>query len=208
MPGSRKPKVLIVFYTMYGHIYKLAQEVAKGVEEAGAEVTLRQIKETLSEDVLKAMYAPPKPDVPIVSVDELADYDALIFGCGTRFGQPAAQYKAFWDQTGQLWFKGTLNGKFASFFTASASNGGTESTAITQLSHFVHHGMLFVPLGYGNPALSNLDVVHAGSPWAAGTYTGSDGSRQPNEIELGLARYQGKRVAEFAARFVRGGESA
>jgi len=201
-----KPKVAVIYYSTYGHIAKMAHAVVKGVESAGGEVTLLQIAETLPKEVLEKMYAAPKdPNVPIVAVADLPKYDALIFGSPTRYGQPAAQFKALWDATGQLWQAGALNGKLASFFTGTASlGGGQETTALTTLTQFVHHGMIFVPLGYGNPALFNLTEVHGGSPWSAGTLAGPDGKRQPSELELGLATYQGKRVTEFAAQLVTG----
>jgi NAD(P)H dehydrogenase (quinone) len=206
---SAKAKVLVLYYSLYGHVHRLAQEVVKGAEETGALVTLKQIPETLSKEVLELMHAPPKADVPVATPAELPDYDAIIFGCGTRFGQPAAQYKAFWDATGGLWAKGALTNKVGSFFTSSGTpGGGIETTALTQVSHFVHHGMIFVPLGYGNPDLVRFDKVHAGSPWGASTFAGADGSLSPNDIELSLAHYQGKRVAEVANQFVSGKKSA
>jgi len=183
----------------------MAQSVVKGVEEAGGEVTLYQIAETLPEEVLQKMWAAPKPDLPVVKVEDLPKYDGLIFGAPTRFGIPCAQYKALWNATGQLWQSGALNGKIASFFTGTATQGGgQETTSSTNMGHFVHHGMIFVPLGYGNPTIFNLDEVHGGSPWGAGTLSGPDGKRQPTELELGLAQYQGKRVTEITAALVAG----
>jgi len=201
-----KPKVAVIYYSTWGHMYQMAQSVVKGVEEAGGDVTLYQIAETLSEEVLKKLRAAPKPaDVPVITVEDLPKYDALIFGAPTRFGSPCAQYKALWDATGQLWHKEALNGKIASFFTGTAIlGGGQETTAATNMGHFVHHGMIFVPLGYGNKGLFNLNEVHGGSPWAAGTLSDMDGSRQPTELELDLARYQGKRVTEIATALVIG----
>jgi len=195
----------VVFYSMYGHIHKMAQSVVKGVEASGANVTLLQIAETLSPDILAKMHAPPKPDVPIVSVSDLPNYDAIIFGAPTRYGLPCAQYKALWDATGQLWATGALNGKFASFFTGTASlGGGQETTATSNMGHFVHHGMIFIPLGYGNATIFSLTEAHGGSPWGAGTLSGTDGSRQPSALELGLAEYQGKRVGEIVSTYKRG----
>lgn len=177
----------------------------KGAESAGADVTLLQIAETLPAEVLAKMHAAPKADVPIVEVADLPKYDALIFGAPTRYGSPAAQYKTMWDATGQLWSSGALNGKIGSFFTGTAGlGGGQETTSVFNLGHFVHHGMIYVPLGYGEPSIFSLDEVHGGSPWGAGCLSGSDGSRQPSKLELGLATYQGKRVAEFTNQFLRG----
>jgi len=201
-----KPKIAVIYYSMYGHVAKLANAVVKGVESAGGDVTLFQIAETLPTEVLEKMHAAPKSsDVPVVTTADLPKFDALIFGAPTRYGQPLAQYKALWDATGGLWQSGALNGKLASFFTSTATlGGGQETTGLTNLTHFVHHGMIFVPLGYGNPSLFNMSEVHGGSPWSAGTLSGPDGSRQPSELELGLATYQGKRVTEIAAALVTG----
>jgi len=183
----------------------MAQSVVKGVEEAGAEVVIKQVPETLPAEILKAMHAPPKPDVPIATVDELPSYDAIIFGCGTRYGGVASQMKAFLDATGQLWQKGALVNKFAGIFTSTATQGGgQETTPMTFATHFAHHGMIFVPLGYVNPSLFNMNEIHGGGPWGAGTFSGPDGSRTPTELELGLAATQGKRVAEVTAAYKRG----
>jgi len=186
----------------------MAKAVVKGAEGAGADVTLYRIAETLPPEVLAKMYAAPAPaDVPVVTADDLPKYDGIIFGAPTRYGQPCAQYKALWDSTGGLWQSGALNGKLASFFFGTATlGGGQETTAASNMGHFVHHGMIFVPMGYGDPAkpLFNNEVVHGGSPWGAGTLSGADGSRQPTTGELGQAEYQGKRFAEIANQFVRG----
>jgi len=200
-----KPKVLVVIYTLYGHIYKMSQSVAKGVEEGGAEVVIRQVPELLPAEVLAKMQAPPKPDVPIATTEELPSYDAIIFGCGTRYGSVAAQMKSFLDATGQLWQSGALVNKVGSIFTSTATQGGgQETTPMTFATHFAHHGMIFVPLGYVNPSIFNMAEVHGGGPWGAGTFTGPDGSRQPTELELSLAFTQGKRVAEVAGALKRG----
>jgi len=198
--------VAVVYYSTWGHIAKLASAVAKGVEATGAEVKVYQIAETLPADVLAKLHAAPKPtDIPIATPEILTGYDAIIFGAPTRYGIPCAQYKAFWDATGGLWMTGGLNGKLASFFTSTGTpGGGQETTHVTNLGHFVHHGMIYVPLGYGNQSLTSFEEVHGGTPWGAGTFSGADGSRQPTALELGLAEYQGKRVAEFANTFVRG----
>ena len=186
-------------------VHQMAQAVVKGAEAAGADVTLYQIAETLPAEVLEKMHAPPKADVPLITAADLPMYDALIFGAPTRYGSPASQYKALWDSTGQLWQTGALNGKIGSFFTGTATlGGGQETTSAFQMGHFVHHGMIYIPLGYGDPSIFNLDEVHGGSPWGAGCLSGPDGSRQPSKLELGLATYQGKRVAELANQFVRG----
>jgi len=207
--SATAPRIAVVYYSTWGHIYKMAQSVVKGAEAAGAQVTLLQIPETLPPEILTKMHAPPKPNVPLAKIEDLTNYDGFIFGAPTRYGSPAAQYKAFWDGTGGLWQSGALNGKFAAFFTGTASpGGGQETTCLTNMGHFVHHGMIYIPLGYGNPSLFNLEEVHGGSPWGAGTFSGADGSRQPTALELGLAEYQGKRVAEIVAVHKRGKAAA
>jgi len=206
--SAAKAKVAVVYYSTWGHIHQLAEQIVKGVQESGAEVTLYQIAETLPADVLAKMYAAPKrSDVPVVTAQDLVQYDGIIFGSPTRYGQPAAQYKALWDSTGGLWQAGALDGKLAGFFFGTASlGGGQETTAQANMGHFVHHGMIFVPMGYGDPskALFNLDEVHGGSPWGAGTLSSPTGARQPSKLELGMAVYQGKRFGTFANQFVRG----
>ena len=186
----------------------LAESVVKGARDGGADVTLYQIAETLPPEVLAKMHAPPpSTDIPTISAELLPTFDGLLFGAPTRYGQAAAQYKALWDSTGQLWATGALDGKLAGFFFGTATlGGGQETTAWTNMGHFVHHGMLFVPMGYGDPAkpLFNNDVVHGGSPWGAGTLSGGDGSRQPSAMELSMGEYQGKRFATITNAMVKG----
>ncbi|TRM55504.1 flavo protein-like protein [Schizophyllum amplum] len=189
------PKVAIVIYSMYGHIIKMAESVKAGVEAAGGSATIFQIPETLPESVLQLMHAPPKPDYPIIDADKLATFDAFLFGIPTRYGNFPGQWKAFWDTTGGLWASGGLSGKFVSVFVSTGTpGGGQEITVSNAMSTFVHHGMIFVPLGYAKvfPQLTSLTEVHGGSPWGAGTYAGGDGSRQPSELELGVAKAQGE----------------
>jgi len=189
------PKVAIVIYTMYGHVAKLAEAEKAGIEAAGGKVDIYQVAETLPEEVLAKMYAPPKPNYPIITPDELVQYDALLFGISSRYANWPAQFKVFWDATGKLWASGALAGKYAGTFVSTAGfGGGQESAFISTLSTLVHHGFIFVPLGYA-PAfgqLTNLKEVHGGSPWGAGTLAASDGSRQPSELELEIATIQGK----------------
>jgi NAD(P)H dehydrogenase (quinone) len=189
------PKVAIVIYSMYGHIAKMAESVKAGVESAGGAVTIYQIPETLSNDVLGLLHAPPKPDYPIITPADLPQFDAFIFGIPTRYGNFPGQWKAFWDGTGQLWASGALVGKYVSVFVSTGTlGGGQEATVMNSLSTFVHHGLVFVPLGYGEAfsMLAQVDEVRGGSPWGAGTFAGADGSRQPTELELKLATHQGK----------------
>ncbi|KAJ7105572.1 flavoprotein WrbA [Mycena epipterygia] len=193
-PG-KGPKVAIIIYSMYGHITKMAESVKAGIEEAGGSAALYQVAETLPQEVLTKMYAPAKPAFPIITPDELAKYDAFLMGVPTRFGNYPAQWKAFWDSTSGLWASGALAGKYAGAFTSTAGpGGGQEVTILNTISTLAHHGVLFVPLGYAHAfkQLTNLEEVHGGSPWGAGTFAASDGSRQPSALELEIARIQGK----------------
>ncbi|KAF9058475.1 1,4-benzoquinone reductase [Rhodocollybia butyracea] len=189
------PKVAIVIYSMYGHIAKMAEAVKGGVEAAGGSATILQIPETLPQEVLDKMHATAKPDYPILAVDQMPQYDAFIFGIPTRYGNMPAQWKTFWDSTGQLWGSGALAGKYAAAFVSTAGpGGGQEATIMNSMSTFAHHGLIFVPLGYSHcfAQISNLDEVHGGSPWGAGTYASSTGARQPTPLELEIATIQGK----------------
>ncbi|KAI0037166.1 NADH-quinone oxidoreductase [Vararia minispora EC-137] len=198
--ASAGPKVAIVVYSMYGHVAKLAEAEKAGVEQAGGKATIYQIAETLPQEILTLMHAPPKPDYPVLDPNDLPQFDAFLFGIPTRFGNFPAQWKAFWDATGQLWAKGALSGKFAGVFVSTAGlGGGQESTVFASLSTLAHHGISYVPLGYKHAfaQLSNLSEVHGGSPWGAGTFSASDGSRQPSALELEIATIQGKAFYEF-----------
>ena len=187
------PVVYVVYYSMYGHIEKLARNVVKGLERSGVEAKLFQVAETLPEEVLAKMHAPPKAaDVPVITAADLAEADGFLFGVPTRFGSTPAQFRALFDATGQLWMKGALHGKFAGIFFSTAGQGsGQETTALTLLPFLAHHGINYVPIGYKNPKLGDNTQVHGGSPWGAGTITNSDGSRQPSELELDVAESQG-----------------
>ncbi|KAH9946468.1 NADH-quinone oxidoreductase [Amylocystis lapponica] len=201
--SNMAPKIAIVIYSMYGHIAKLAESVKAGVESAGGTVTIFQVAETLSPDVLKALHAPEKASYPIIEANSLADYDALIFGIPTRFGSFPAQWKAFWDQTGGLWAGGKLAGKYASIFVSTGTpGGGQETTVINSLSTLTHHGLIYVPLGYAKTfaQLANVSEVRGGSPWGAGTFAGADGSRQPSALELELAKLQGEGFYETVSK--------
>ncbi|VDC00161.1 unnamed protein product [Peniophora sp. CBMAI 1063] len=197
------PNVAIVIYTMYGHIAKVAEAEKAGIEAAGGKATIYQVAETLPEDILKLMHAPAKPEYPVLAPNDLADFDAFLFGIPTRYGNFPAQFKAFWDATGQLWAGGKLAGKSAGLFISTASpGGGQESTAVAAMSTFAHHGISYVPLGYANAfaQLTNLSEVHGGSPWGAGTFAGGDGSRQPSALELEIATIQGKSFYEHVSK--------
>ncbi|XP_073005392.1 probable NAD(P)H dehydrogenase (quinone) FQR1-like 1 [Typha latifolia] len=195
-------KVYIVYYSMYGHVEKLAEEIKKGASSVeGVEAKLWQVPETLPAEVLSKMSAPPKSDVPIINPTELAEADGIIFGFPTRFGMMSAQFKAFLDATGGLWKSQQLAGKPAGIFYSTASQGGgQETTALTAITQLVHHGMVFVPIGYTFGAgMFEMDQVKGGSPYGAGTYAG-DGSRCPSELELAQAFHQGKYFAAIAKK--------
>jgi len=180
---------------LYGHVKTLAEAEKKGIESAGGTADLYQVAETLPEEVLNKMHAPPKSDIPIITPDILKTYDAFLFGIPTRYGNFPAQWKAFWDATGGLWQTGGLWGKYAGLFISTGtSGGGQESTAIAAMSTLTHHGIIYVPLGYATTfgILGDLSEVRGGSPWGAGTFSGADGSRQPTPKELDLAEKQGQ----------------
>ncbi|KDB26783.1 NAD(P)H:quinone oxidoreductase, type IV [Trichophyton interdigitale MR816] len=197
------PKIAIVYYSMYGHIKTLAEAEKKGIEAAGGTVGICTIAETLSEEVLTKMHAPAKSNHPVAEPKDLLAYDAILFGIPTRYGNFPAQWKAFWDKTGGIWAKGEFYGKYAGVFVSTGTpGGGQESTVIASMSTLVHHGMIFVPLGYKNTfqMLSNVSEVRGGSPWGAGTFAGADGSRQPTALELELAQTQGKGFYEAISK--------
>ncbi|NJD55850.1 MAG: NAD(P)H:quinone oxidoreductase [Nitrospirae bacterium] len=202
-------KVLIVFYSMYGHIYRMAEAVAEGAREVqGAEVILRRVPETLSTEILTKMGAvePQKAfaPVPVCTVDELPEADAIIFGTPTRFGNMCGQMKQFIDATGKLWMSGKLVGKVGSVFTSSATqHGGQESTILTFHVPLFAQGMIIVGLPYSFPGLTKMDEITGCSPYGASTIAGTDGERTPTENELAGARYQGRHVAAIAAKLAR-----
>merc|ERR1711939_961779 len=181
---------------MCGHILQLVEEEARGIREAGGEVDIYQIPETLTSDVLEKMGAPGKSSYPeLKNPETLEKYDGFLFGIPTRYGNWPAQFKAFWDKTGGQWQTGAFWGKYAGAFVSTATpGGGQETTIISAMSTFVHHGMIFVPLGYKTVfgTLADLTEVRGGSPWGAGTFAGPDGSRHPSAKELSLAYEQGK----------------
>ncbi|KAI7883991.1 NAD(P)H:quinone oxidoreductase, type IV [Lichtheimia hyalospora FSU 10163] len=199
------PTVYIVIYTLYHHIYKLALEVQKGLEAVGVEVKLFQVAETLSDEILTKMHAPPKPDLPVISVEQLTEPDGLIFGIPTRFGSCPAQIKALLDATGKLWATGALSGKFAgTFFSTASQHGGQETTSLTTITYFAHHGMIYVPFGFAHTALFDNSEVVGGSAYGAGTVANGDGSRQPTEKELDIARTQGENFGKVVVTYVKG----
>jgi len=203
-------KVLIVYYSMYGHIHRMAQAVAEGVKEvAGAEVALRRVPETLSEEVLQKMGAleaqKSMANIPVCKVEELATADAVIFGTPTRFGNMCGQMKQFLDATGQLWAKGALVGKVGSVFASSATqHGGQESTILSFHITLLHQGFVVVGLPYTFQGQTRIDEITGGSPYGASTIAGGQGERLPTENELAAARYQGKHVTTIASKLARG----
>ena len=196
-------KVAIIIYTLYGHLAATAEAEKKGVEAAGGEAQIFQVPETLSPEIVKALGGPEKPDYPIATKETLTDFDCFLFGIPTRFGNFPSQWKAFWDATGGLWAKGALHGKIAGIFVSTGTGGGNEATAINALSTLAHHGIIYVPLGYRDvfPELTNLEEVHGGSPWGAGTIAGADGSRRASELELKMHEVQGKTFYETCQKF-------
>jgi NAD(P)H dehydrogenase (quinone) len=196
-------KVLVLYYSSYGHIEEMANAVARGAREAGATATVKRVPELVPEDVAKASHFKLDQEAPIATPDELVDYDAIIIGTPTRFGNMAAQMKNFLDQTGNLWFGGKLIGKVASVFTSTATqHGGQESTILSTLPVLLHHGMIVVGLPYSAQGQMRLDEITGGSPYGASTIAGPDGSRKPSANELELAHFQGRHVTEIAARQV------
>lgn len=199
-------KVLVVYYSMYGHIHGMAQAIAEGAGSVdGVSVDLRRVPETLPDEVLQAMGAvdaqKQMADVPVCTVDELAGADAIIFGTPTRFGNMCGQMKQFLDATGQLWFNGSLVGKVGSVFTSSNSqHGGQESTILNFHTTLLHHGMLVSGLPYSFTGQMTMDEISGGTPYGASTIAGGDGSRLPSENELAGARFQGQHVATIAKK--------
>jgi NAD(P)H dehydrogenase (quinone) len=194
-------KVLVLYYSSYGHIEQVANAVAEGARTAGADVVVKRVPELVSEEVARASYYKIDQSAPIAKPDELADYDAIIIGTPTRFGNMAAQMKQFLDQTGGLWFQGKLIGKVGSVFTSTATqHGGQESTLLATITVLLHHGMVIAGLPYAAKGQMRLDEVTGGSPYGATTIAGGDGKRQPSENELDLARFQGRHVTEVAIR--------
>lgn len=202
-------KVLVVFYSLYGHVYAMARAVAAGAREVpGAEVALRRVPETLSDEILGKMGAleaqKSMADVPVCTVSELAEADAIIFGTPTRFGNMCGQMRQFLDATGQLWAKGALVGKVGSVFAASATqHGGQESTILSFHITLLHHGIVVVGLPYSFEGQMRIDEITGGSPYGASTIAGGKGERMPSENELAAARYQGRHVAAIAAKLAR-----
>lgn len=194
-------KVLVLYYSSYGHIETMAAAVAEGARSAGADVVIKRVAELVPEEVAKASYFKMDQAAPVADPAELDQYDAIIVGSGTRYGTVTSQMRNFWDQTGGLWAKGALVGKVGSVFTSSATqHGGQESTILGFIPTLLHHGMIVVGLPYAFQGQMGVEEVKGGSPYGASTITGGDGSRQPSEVELEAARFQGAHVAKIAAK--------
>jgi NAD(P)H dehydrogenase (quinone) len=195
-------KVLVLYYSSYGHIEQMADAVAEGARAGGAEVDIRRVAETAPEAVVKAAHFKTDTAHPVIEgPDALGEYDAIVVGAPTRYGRMPSQMAAFWDTTGGLWMRGGLVGKVGGAFTSTASqHGGQETTLFSIITNLLHHGMTIVGLDYGFQGQMGVDEVRGGTPYGASTIAGGDGSRQPHEEELAGARYQGKRIAETAAK--------
>lgn len=196
-------KVLVLYYSSYGHIETMAEAIADGARGAGAEVTVKRVAETPPSEVAQAAHFKLDQKAEIASVDELKNYDAIIVGTGTRFGRMSSQMASFWDQAGGVWMRGELNGKVGAAFTSSATqHGGQETTLFSIITNLLHFGMTIVGLDYGFAGQMRNDEVTGGAPYGATTIANGDGSRQPSETEIEGARYLGKRVAETAAKLI------
>lgn len=194
-------KVLVLYYSSYGHIEDMAEAVAAGAREAGASVDVKRVPETVPADVAKASHFKLDQAAPVATIDELESYDAIVIGTGTRFGRLSSQMAAFLDRAGGLWARGALNGKVGAAFTATATqHGGQETTLFSLITNMLHFGMTIVGLDYGFAGQSGHDKVRGGAPYGATTIAGGNGSRQPDEDELAGARYLGKRVAVTAEK--------
>ncbi|MGY0799602.1 NAD(P)H:quinone oxidoreductase [Lysobacter sp. A286] len=194
-------KILVLYYSAYGHIERMAQAVAEGAREAGATVDIRRVPELVPEEVARASHYKLDQEAPVAKVDELPDYDAIIIGTGTRYGRMASQMANFLDQTGGLWARGALHGKVGSAFTSTATqHGGQETTLMAIHTNLMHFGMVCVGLPYSFQGQMRLDEVTGGTPYGASTIAGGDGSRQPSENELEGARFQGRLVAEVTTK--------
>jgi len=194
-------KVLVLYYSAYGHIEKMAEAEAEGAREAGAEVDIKRVPELVPEEIARKSYYKMDQAAPIAKIEDLANYDAVIVGTGTRFGRMSSQMANFLDQAGGLWAKGALHGKVGGAFSSTATqHGGQETTLFSIITNLMHFGMVVVGLDYGHAGQMTLEEITGGSPYGATTLTGGDGSRQPSAKELMGARYQGRRIAETAIK--------
>jgi NAD(P)H dehydrogenase (quinone) len=194
-------KVLVLYYSAYGHIEAMAAAVAEGAREAGVQVDIRRVPELVPDKIARNAHFKLDQAAPVAKVDDLVAYDAIIVGAGTRFGRLPSQMANFLDQAGGLWARGALNGKVGGAFTSTATqHGGQEATLFSVITNLLHFGMVIVGLDYGYQGQMKLDEVTGGSPYGSTTIAGGDGSRKPTANELGAARYQGRRIAEVASK--------
>jgi NAD(P)H dehydrogenase (quinone) len=195
------PKVLVLYYSSYGHIEAMASAIAEGAREAGAQVDIKRVPELVPDEVARSMHFKLDQAAPIAKVDDLPAYDAIIIGTGTRFGRLSSQMASFLDQAGGLWMRGALHGKIGGAFASTGTqHGGQETTLFSIITNLLHFGMTIVGLDYGHTGQMMTSEVTGGSPYGATTIAGGDGSRMPSENELAGARYQGRRIAEVAAK--------
>lgn len=194
-------KVLVLYYSSYGHIETMANAIAEGARAAGATVDVKRVPETVPEEIAQKSYFKLDQAAPVATVAELENYDAIVVGTGTRFGRMSSQMAAFLDQAGGLWMRGALNGKVGAAFTSSATqHGGNETTLFSIITNLLHFGMTIVGLPYSHAGQMTLDEIVGGAPYGATTIAGGDGSRRPSDIELEGARHQGEIVARTAAK--------
>lgn len=195
-------KILVLYYSMYGHTETLAKAVVEGVKSIqGVEVDIKRVPELIPEEEARKAGVKLDQEAPIAKLEDLSNYDAIIFGTPTRFGNMAAQMRNFLDQTGELWMKGALIDKIGSVFTSTGTGGGNETTIQSFHTTLFHHGMIVVGLPYSCQELLDISEVKGGSPLGAATIAGADGSRSPSDVELSMAKFQGKHIAEITKRF-------
>ncbi|KZX64740.1 NAD(P)H:quinone oxidoreductase [Stutzerimonas frequens] len=194
-------RILVLYHSMYGHIETMANAVAEGARRVpGVEVTIKRVPETMPEDAFRNAGGKVDQPADIADPNELPDYDGIIFGTPTRFGNMSGQMRNFLDRTGGLWAKGALHGKVASVFASTGTGGGQEMTITSTWTTLAHHGMVIVPTGYGISEFFDISETNGGTPYGATTIAGGDGSRQPSEKELAIARYQGEHVAKITSK--------
>ncbi|GHC97148.1 NAD(P)H dehydrogenase (quinone) [Pseudorhodoferax aquiterrae] len=194
-------KVLVLYYSTYGHIETMAGAIAEGARAAGAQVDIKRVPETVPEEIARKSHFKLDQAAPVAKVEDLANYDAIVVGTGTRFGRMSSQMAAFLDQAGGLWARGALNGKVGAAFTSTATqHGGQETTLFSIITNLLHFGLVIVGLPYSHGGQMTLDEIVGGAPYGATTIAGGDGSRQPSDIELAGARHQGELVAKTAAK--------
>ena len=196
-------KVLVLYYSAYGHIETMAGAIADGARSAGAQVDIKRIPETVPEEIARSAHFKLDQQAPVATIDDLKNYDAIVVGTGTRYGRLSSQMATFWDQAGPLWMTGALNGKVGAAFTSSATqHGGNETTLFSIITNLLHFGMVIVGLPYSHQGQMTLEEIAGGAPYGSTTIAGGRGERQPSEIELAGARHQGELVARTAQKLI------